>query len=210
MQCDDKKFYLVFVFKILSCSLVITESLEGIGFSPATKEYSLQQVTGVWLNSFYYTHPEQLPNQYWQQITFSPNGIVNHSYFSENPQTLDIVPYTQMISKWQLGTFSHPQTSPEPLPVIRFQPIRQINYDSKGRQFQYIKGNFGPQFRRFSFTKFRNKLILSELVMLEIPGSKPISFPETVVNMTFQRISMVETTQVLKSAWGQIKNIWDY
>ena len=187
MQCDDKKFYLVFVFKILSCSLVITESLEGIGFSPATKEYSLQQVTGVWLNSFYYAHPEQLPNQYWQQITFSPNEIVNHSYFSENPQT-----------------------SPEPLPVIRFQPIRQINYDSKGRQFQYIKGNFGPQFRRFSFTKFRNKLILSELVMLEIPGSKPISFPETVVNMTFQRISMVETTQVLKSAWGQIKNIWDY
>ena len=210
MKPYDKTFYLVFLFKILFSSLGITESLEEIGFSPATKEYSQQQVTGVWINSFYYAHPEQLPNQYWQQITFSPNGIVNHSYFSENPQSLDIVPYTQIISTWQLGTFSHPQTSIESLPVIRFQPIRQINYDSKRRQFRHIKGNFGPQFRRFSLTKFRNKLILSELVVLEIPGSKPISFPETVIDMTFQRISKVETTLFLKSTWGQIKNIRDY
>ena len=210
MQRYDKNFYLVFLFKILFSSLGITESLEEIGFSPAAKGHSQQQVTGIWINSFYYAHPEQLPNQYWQQMTFYPNGIVNHSYFSENPQNMDVVPYTQIISKWQLGNFSHPQTPLISLPVIRFQPIRQINYDSERRQFRHINGNFGPQFRRFSFTKFRNKLILSELVVLEIPGSKPISFPETVIDMTFQRISVVETTLVLKSTWGQIKNIGEY
>ena len=176
------------------------------GFIPETGVFNRQHLAGIWINTFFYNiQSELMPKQYWQQITFTQDGVVNHSYFSGNPQKLAVLPYTQIISEWQIGIFSHPETPLKLLPVIRFQPIRQINYDAEQKIFQHINGNFGPQFRRFFLQDSRNELVLSELVVLEIPGNDPISFPESVHDMTFTRVLMREKTSITQSSWSHVK-----
>ncbi len=174
------------------------------GFSPATPAQQPAQLAGRWINAFYFAQPDQLPRPFWQVIKLDADGRAQHSYFSRDPVAEPSTPYTSILSTWQAGLFVDPEVAKGTFAVIRLQPNEQINYDALLNSFQYIRGNFGPQFRRYTLSSDGAQLTLSELVVLEVPGDIVISFPSAARDMVFSRL--VDRPSAVEFArWGQIK-----
>lgn len=176
------------------------------GFSPDPQSVHPVSLTGRWINEFYFAQSGQTPRLFWQIVELLPDGSTQHSYFSSDPIAQLATPYTSIISTWQAGSFIDPQVAKGTLSVIRLKPNEQINYDATLNQFQRIRGNFGPQFRRYALSADGATLTLSELVVLEVPGNIVISFPPTARDMVFSRILGLPSA-VTPTSWGRIKQM---
>ena len=193
------------LFALLAVALVPWPlSAQDPGFSPDEPAALPTQLAGRWINAFYFARPDEPPRPFWQIVEFDASGQAQHSYFSRDPVAEPSTPYTSIISTWQAGLFVDPEAAKGIFPVIRLKPSEQINYDALRDRFQHIRGNFGPQFRRYTLSSDGAQLTLSELVVLEVPGDIVISFPSAARDMVFSRLvdrpSAVEWT-----SWGQIK-----
>ena len=174
------------------------------GFVPETSGIDASHLAGRWINQFLFSLDGATPQTFWQIVEFGADGATTHDYFSADPRLHTAPPYTRIASTWSVGTFVDPQPAKGKIAVIRIQPNRQTNYDAMRERFVHIRGNFAPQFRRFSFSADFARLTLSELVVLEVPGNLLLSFPADVRDMVFKRMPD-PASPVRATTWGQIK-----